>query len=300
MPKISAVAFVPEVKFEKKFKIAISLNSGISLLPASHMHAIRLRQSIEKKGHKIKDGIFLYFNGYLREDGTIYEVFQSYCLALTFYYEGRATCRAYQQIYNQVYQDVEIFIDEYDKFNYDARDAKILKKKDREKIIIFYKRISSQLASKEFNPLNNSIEFFNLFLKEVSTKIRLLYLMICLESMFLEESDAEGISYKLGTRCAYILTHDDKAIDKMKVYYEIKSGYELRSKIIHGGNYQKASKKIIKGEKSEAKSELDHIQILERIVKRVYKIIFYSDDYYNSVIKDGLGRMIDNNLVFMS
>jgi hypothetical protein len=295
---VSAVAFVPEIGLEKKIGKEKSLGSGVFVLPPSHKHAVHLKKSIEDIGHSIKNGFFLYFNGHLREDGTIYEIFQSYCLALTFYYEGRATCRAYQEVDGSGYGNLEIFIDEHDKFEYDPEDARILKAKDEKIIAICYKRISEQLASRDFNPLNNSIDFFNLFLKENSIKTRLLYLNICLESLFLGDSDSEGISYKLGARCACLMASNDKSINKKEAYFEVKSGYDLRSKIIHGGDYKKASTKIITKDKSKAKSELDHVLILEKIVKRVYRIVFCDDNYYESVIKNELGKKIDSDLIF--
>jgi|GEM_PF-2503150 len=289
------VAFIPEIKNCAKIKKEICPN--LFLLPISNKHVKHLKKVIKDKGYEIKDGTFLYFKGPIKEDGTLYEVFQSYSLALTFYYEGLATCRAYQEICDGEYKDIELFITENDNFGYDEEDKRTLKLIDIKFIREFYKRIYNELSSKGFNPLMNSLEFFNKFLREREIKPRLLYLNICLESIFLSGNDSEGISYKLGVRCANLLYQDDNKIDKYDTYTEVKNGYDLRSKIIHGGNYDKESQAIINKKKTKSnitRTELDHVLILEKIVKRVYKIVLGDNDLCVSVSNGELGGKIDS------
>lgn len=293
---MKAVAFIPEIK--SRIKTKKELYPGLFLLPESDVIVKDFKKDINNKGYNLKNGIYLYFDGALKEDGTPYEIFQSYSLALTFYYEGLATCRVYKEIEND---ELEFFIDENDKFGYDDQDERDLNLKDIEKIAIFYDRISSNLFSKKFNPMVNSLEFFNRFLKEREIKPRLLYLNICLESIFLAGSETEGISYKLGIRCSNLLYSDDDSLNKHDTYTEVKNGYDLRSKIIHGGDYDKVSQDIIKKKKVSniQRTELDHVIVLEKIVKRVFKIILDNESLYKLSKESKLGGEIDNIFILV-
>ncbi|MFA6215567.1 MAG: hypothetical protein WC768_03295 [Patescibacteria group bacterium] len=296
--QVKAIAFIPEVNFETRFKKPISLgSSGLFLISNTDARSINLKNELVKYHYKIKDGIYLFFDGSLRQDGTLYEVFQSFALALTFYYEGSATCRVYQEIIKGGDADLELFIDEYDQFRYDKDDNRILRRLDLKTITSMYEKIWLQLSNKNFNPLKNSLDFFQLYSKESLIKARLLYLNICLEGLFFDGSEKDGISYKLGLRCASLLHDDDKSIDLLSTYNEVKTGYDLRSTIIHGGNYNKVSARVIKGQRTKASSETDHIEILVKILKRTYKVIFKNNDLYIAVQKNQLGGKIDKGLI---
>lgn len=286
-----AVAFIPEINNGTNNKRIIKLCPGLFLLPNFSKRALSLKKEIEQFGHTLERGIFLYFKGAIRDDGTLYEVFQSYALALTFFYEGLATCRVYSQIINGNFSEPEFFIKEDDDFRYDNMDERCLIKSDIKTLSPICKKISTEMANKKFNSLVNSLEFFIRYIREPEIKPRLLYLNICLESLFLAGSDSEGISYKLGLRCANLLSLSDNTVDRQITYEEVKNGYNLRSKIIHGGDYNKASQTIMK--KGRNRTELDHVIILEKIVKRVFKIIFKEDEFYCSTVKGELGSRLD-------
>ena len=274
----------------RKMKLA----SNIFIVPESNKHAIHLKQLIKEKGDDINDGIFLYFKGELEKDATLYEVFQSYGFALTFYYGGRATCRAYEKIDEDRCGDIKSFIDEFDRFRYDPEDERIFQTKDRRAISLFYEKILNELSESKYNPLINSLQFFDKFLREYDIKVRLLFLNICFESLFIAKDNSELV-YKLSTRCAHFLGNNGK-IDKYLTYIEVKSGYDLRSTIIHGGDYGKKSNNIINNANHPANSEIDHIIILEDILKRAYKAIFSDDILYELTRKGDLGDKIDKDI----
>jgi len=294
---VEAVAFIPEVE-TKNIKAKTKISSNLFIIPESDKHAQHLKESIESLGYKIEGGIYLYFEGEIEEDGTLYEIFQSYGLALTFYYEGLSTCRAYQQIdsVKKQYLKPELYINENDEFRYDPSDKIVLNKKDVSGVDIFYEKILKRFIDKAYSPLTVSFEFFNKFLKEVEPKVRLLYLVICMESIFLGKDENEGLGYKLGMRGAYFLSNSDKTADKDNIFTELKNGYNLRSKIVHGSDYKKESDGIIRraAAKGESRTELDHVFALERILKKAYYTILNSDDIYNSVLDGSIGKSIDN------
>jgi hypothetical protein len=294
---VEAVAFIPEVE-TKNIKAKTKISSNLFIIPESDKRAQHLKESIENLGYKIEGGIYLYFDGEIKEDGTLYEIFQSYGLALTFYYEGLSTCRAYQQFdsVKKQYLKPELYINENDEFRYYLNDKIILNKSDVSKVEIFYEKILKLFINKAYSPLTVSFEFFNKFLKEAEPKIRLLYLVICMESIFLGKDENEGVGYKLGMRGAYFLSNSDKTIDKNDVFTELKNGYNLRSKIVHGSNYKKESDGIIRraAERGKSRTELDHVFALEGILKKVYNTILNSDDVYDSVLDGSIGNNIDS------
>ena len=291
-----AIAFIPELKYEKILKRAIKLRSDLFLIPRTDKRATRLADDLKQKGYEIHGGCFIYYEGNLSEDGTLYELFQSYCLSLIFFYSlGRVTCRAYQEIRgneNIVITETQLFIDEYDKFNVDPDDLVTLIYKDIKKIEPVSERVFTQLVNSSFNSLSNAVEFYLLYLSEPQIRTRLLYLSICLESILLND-EGEGISYKLGLRCAHLISNPEKNIIKENIYTEVKNIYNLRSKIIHGSNYRRESEKIISKSLGKTTSELDHILILEKIVKEVFSVIFVNIDMYNDTIADKLGQKMD-------
>jgi hypothetical protein len=173
----------------------------------------------------------------------------------------------------------------------------MLETKDIKKIRIYHERILPHLSTKEFNALRNALEFFSLFVREYEIRIRLLYLSICFESLFLEGNDSEGIGHKLGIRCAAFLKNFDDKVDSTVTYHEVKCGYNLRSKVIHGGDYQKESVKVIKGALSKATTELDHIGILEKILKNVFHYLLSDELFYKASQDKSLGNKIDCELV---
>ena len=289
-----AVAFIPEFKFTRPVSRKIKLTDSLFLIPEKSLFATGLREEIEGKGYKISEGAYLYFEGNLKADGTLYEIFQGYALALTFFSpKGQATCRAVKDIENE--EEVQLFIDEYDKFGYEQEDIISVKPGKVKEVRAIYSRVEPQLESKDFNPLRNSLEFFILFLSEKKIRTRLLYLSICLESVLLEGS-TEGLSYKLGIRCANLLNAFYKKVDMESIFEEIKNGYELRSKIIHGDDYKGASAKIIK-RRGEQSTELDHVINLETVVKDILSLIFSNQDLYDESISSKLGKVIDQKYI---
>lgn len=292
------LAFLPEVALSRPIQRRVRVAPNLFILPESNNLVGKLKQSIENAGYRIENGIFLYFEGPLIADCTLYEIFQSYGLALTFFYQGRASNRAQLEILPSGPAHLELFIDEYDKFNVDPDDLRTINGKDFKKIGAYYQKILTTLSNSGFDGLVNSLDFFSKYLTENNIKIRLLYLNICLESLFLGGADAEGISYKLSTRCAYLLHKHNKTTSKQSTYTEVKNGYILRSKIIHGGDYEKESGKIIRGP-SRSTSELDHVIILEEILKRAFKIIFGNEDLFTSVKEGTLGEKIDKDMILI-
>lgn len=288
------VAFVPEVIPESDRKKKLS--DGLFLLSSKNKLALALRAEIEAAGYSITGGAYLYFEGKIKEDATPYEIFYGYCLALTFFYkEGLATCRAVKELVPS--EKAQFFIDKFDQFRIDPDDIINFRNKNTRGINSCYRKIIPLLATKKFNPLRNTLEFFALFSKEYEIRVRLLYLSICLESLFLEGGDTEGIAYKLGTRCSAFLGHFDKDIDSTSTFLEVKTAYNLRSKIIHGGDYQKESARAIRGITSKATSELDHILILEKILKNTLHYIFLNEDFYIASQDKSLGTEIDEKLI---
>lgn len=288
------IAFIPELNFNGSTKLRLC--TGLYFLPSTNKVSIQLAKDIASAGYKIQNGTYLFYEGTPEKDITSYEIFFGYCLALTFFYKnGLATCRAIKDLDSD--ESVKFFVDKFDKFGVDPDDVITLKRKDVKKVQIYYERVSSHLATKEFNAFRNAIEFFALFMKEYDFRIRLLYLSICFESLFLEGNASEGVGHKLGIRCAAFLKQFDKKIDSLATYLEVKCGYDLRSKVIHGGDYQKASAKVIKGKISKATTELDHVRILEKILKNVFHYILSEKSFYEASQNKSLGKKIDDELV---
>ena len=97
------VAFIPEIKPQQILSRRITLSRGLYLLPAGHRHSVELRESLGQLSHTVHEGSYLYYEGNLTGDITPYEIFQGYCLALTFFHEaGRATCRAVKELGGEV------------------------------------------------------------------------------------------------------------------------------------------------------------------------------------------------------
>lgn len=292
---IKAIGFVPELKLDASINRKLKLAEGLYILPNTDERTVTLRNEIISRGYMLNEGSYLYFDGNLKEDGTAYEIFQGYCLALTFYYPaGRATCRVVKELGSD--KAADLFIDTYDKFGYELDEVITLKASTIKKVLAVFTRVETQLATEDFNPLRNSVEFFILFLAEKQIRTRLLYLSICLESVFLDE-DVEGIAYKLAIRCARFLHKYTRSVNMASVFEEVKNGYALRSKIIHGSDYRKESNKIIR--KKSMTSELDHIEPLENIVKNTLSQIFLNEDLYNQSCKGAIGTFIDNNFILM-
>lgn len=295
-----AVAFVPELQYEREVVRAVKLTDSLTLLPKNNPRVQELINDLVVKGYRIEGGSFVLFEGELGENETVYEALQAYCFSLTFFYtDGRATCRAYMNIEGGPgieITEVHLFIDEYDQFGVDPDDFITLKYADVRKIAPVYPRVLSQLTATTFNSLANALEFYVLFQNENQIRTRLLYLSICLESILIDNA-GDGITYKLGMRCANLIFNKDKGINKNSIYTEVTNTYKLRSRIIHGDNYQQASDKIISQPASASNSELDHIFILEKIVKEVFAVTFFDSEYYESAISSKLGAKLDEKIL---
>lgn len=288
-----AVGYIPEFKLTGAFVRRLQLTSGISLLTENSELASNLREELKANGYQIEGGSYLYFDGTLNDDGTLYEVFQGYSLALTFFdRKGRATCRAVKDLDEN---SLELFIDEYDKFRYEKDDVIFVKRSEIKKVKSIYARVEKQLENKDFNPLRNSLEFFIIFLSEKPIRTRLMFLCICLESTLLE-GENEGLSYKLGVRCANLLNAFYAKVDRVAIFEEIKNAYSLRSKIVHGDDYKKESDKIIK-KRGGAATELDHVLNLESVIKDILSIIFGNQELYDASISGGLGKLVDKKYI---
>lgn len=289
-----AIGFIPELKFKELSSRKIKLTSGISILPESDTLVSEFKSELAAKGYKISEGSYLYFEGDLKQDGTLYEVFQGYALALTFFSrKGRASCRALKDLEEE--EGVHLFIDEYDKFGYEEEDIVSIQRKDIPRIKSIYTRVEAQLENKDFNPLRNSLEFFILFLSEKPIRTRLLYLSICLESILLE-GENEGLAYKLGIRCANLLSAFYTNVVMSSIFDEIKNSYVLRSKIIHGDDYKKESDRIIRRGGSRT-TELDHVLNLESVVKDILSLVFSNQELYDFSIESKLGKVIDERYI---
>lgn len=292
-----AIGFIPELKFKEVSNRKIKLTSGISILPESDILVSEFKSELATKGYKVSGGGYLYFEGDLKQDGTLYEVFQGYALALTFFSpKGRASCRALRDL--DAEEGIHFFIDEYDKFGYEEEDIISVQRKDISHIRSIFTRVEAQLENKDFNPLRNSLEFFILFLSEKPIRTRLLYLSICLESILLE-GENEGLAYKLGIRCANLLNAFYTNVVMSSIFDELKNSYVLRSKIIHGDDYKKESDRIIRRGGSRT-TELDHVLNLESIVKDILSLIFSNQELYDLSIASKLGKIIDERYILDS
>jgi len=119
---MEALTFIPEVAIENEPDKPMRLAPGLFLLPKNDERARGLCIFLDSKGFKLESGgIFLYFKGDVSADGTIYEIFQGYAYALTFYYEGRATCRVVQQIQGQMFKGDKKRIEEGHSFEINFR-----------------------------------------------------------------------------------------------------------------------------------------------------------------------------------
>lgn len=297
MSVIRAIGYIPELKLKTISKQKIKLADNLFLLPEVSTEVTLFKKDISSKGFKIAGGCYLYFEGTLRQDGTLFEVFQGYSLALTFFQpSGQASCRAIKELSNK--NNIELFIDEYDKFGYEIDSIITIGKKDLKEVKKIFTRVEVQLVAKKFNPLRNSLEFFMLFLNERKIRTRLLYLSIALESILLE-GQSDGLSYKLGMRGANLLSIYYKNIDMESIFNELRNSYELRSSIIHGDDYQKTSARVI-GRRGKTSTELDHVDTLESIVKDILSTVFSLEEFYELSISGGLGKEIDKRYILDS
>jgi hypothetical protein len=288
---LKAIAFIPELQIGSTILGKTKLADNLWILPAKNKLSVNLKSQLQRSGFNVLNGGYLFFEGNLGGDGTLYELFQGYSLSLIFFNPiGRTTCRAIKNLYTN---ELQLFIDEHDKFRFEKTDVITLEKSNIKKIAPIYAKVEEQLVNKSFNPLRNALEFFIIFLNENIIRTRLLYLMICLESVLVGSSETEGVSYKLSIRCASLLNTFYNNVNKKSIVEELKNSYNLRSRIIHGGDYTKESTKII-NRRGRGASELDHIYRLEPIVKDVLSLIFQKKELYDLAIKDILGNEIDN------
>jgi hypothetical protein len=97
-------------------------------------------------------------------------------------------------------------------------------------------------------------------LTEQTWVIRYLLLWVALEGLFGPE-DAREVTFRLSQRAAFFLAHDRR--DAQELFSVIKTGYDVRSKAVHGMRLSKLRKKNSEEIISEAKN------ILRRSVKRL-------------------------------
>jgi hypothetical protein len=291
---MKAIAFIPELRLDKICLRKHRLARGLFFLPANNTVVNSFKRKIEAQGFVLPEGSFLLFEGDITGEETCYKIFQAYCLGLMFFYPvGHVSCRAVQDIENE--GNIELYIDEYDKFRYMQEDIITVMTRDFRRISVVYEKVMSQFGNKVFNPLSNALEFYQLFLDESKIKIRLLYLSICLESLLLD-SDKEGIAYKLSLRCSKLIAAFFKEINKTELYNEVKNSYNLRSTIVHGSDYNKSSDKILKKKGGNA-TELDHVFSLEKVVRAVMSLMFLHQDLFTASSKGNLGSFIDDNYI---
>lgn len=275
---VEVISFFPEIQF--KINKIVKITDDLYFIPESDKRAQAIKIDINSKGYEIDKGSYFCFTGKIKNDGTYYEIFQSLALAFNFLYQKRVTCR----VYKKDNESSEYFIDEYDKFRYDPKEDEIEFDKNCIKDIEnFYKKILVLLISPDYDPLKNSLEFFYKSLTENEPKLRILYLCISLESIFLSDSNNGELNYKLGIRGSSFLFNFDKEVIKENVFNDLKNGYILRSKIIHGDDYAKELKKF--GNKFAGKKESDHADALEGIIKQSINYILSNDNIYNFTIK---------------
>lgn len=285
---VEVVSFFPEVQF-KDTKI-VKITGNLFFIPENDIRAQAIKKDIENNVDKVSGGSYFCFNGEIKKDGTYYEIFQSLALAFTFLYQKRIICR----VYKKEKESSEYFIDEYDKFRYDKADSIQLKRKDITTIAKFHIKILDRLASPDYDPLENSLEFFYKSLIENEPKLRILYLCIALESIFLSDSNNGELNYKLGIRGSSFLFNFDSSVVKKDIFMSLKNGYGLRSKIIHGDDYDKELNKTNKDGKFK---ESDHSDALEDIIRQSITHILLDDDIYNLTVGRGLGKYIDDSII---
>lgn len=293
----SGIGFIPETSIGFVVARKKKLSDGVFILSENNNKVLEFKKEIERLTDcKLSGGVYLMFNGDIdsEKDGTLYEVFQSYGLALSFFYGGLATCRAVKDFSTQ---DDNIFlnIDKYDKFGVNEDDKIEIIKKDINRICPIYRRIFKELSNNKYNPLANSLDFFTKAIKEVDVKSRILYLAICLEGLFVNGDDNTEISYKLGLRCSYLLNKYYKDANRKEIDSEIKNSYKLRSRIIHGCDYKNASDKLIRQSDGKKRFESDHVISIENILKRLYKIVL--ENYYEESVGNNLSNKIDEELL---
>jgi len=120
--------------------------------------------------------------------------------------------------------------------------------------LIFDKRLKEKkylINNDEIELLNNHFIEYNIFsTSEFDLAVRyfnrsygqhfltnqFLDIMIILENLFLRNSSSE-LRYKLSMRMAYVLGGNDKG-KREEIFHFIKESYDIRSKMVHGSNFQ--------------------------------------------------------------
>jgi len=147
---------------------------------------------------------------------------------------------------------------EKEKYVIDNGEIELLKKYFREYDIFSTSKFD--LAVSYFNRSYSQHFLTNIFLDT----------MIVLENLFLRNTNQE-LKYKLSMRMAYVLGGNDKE-KREEIFNFIKESYDIRSKIVHGGEIQ----------------ELDEQRVfqLRELTKDSLKIFFKERDLY-------LGKNLD-------
>jgi len=132
----------------------------------------------------------------------------------------------------------------------------------------FFDKLSNAIQKSRLHPkLQMAIAYYGKACQEDSAADELLDLCICLESMLTQQG--EGLGHKLGQRAANILGSD--GAERSRIFDEIKSFYDVRSKIVHGDH--------LKGSRLQ---RLDQVPRLQQYARRlILAVIPFNDELDN-------------------
>lgn len=138
----------------------------------------------------------------------------------------------------------------------------------------FWDRFQSEDV-KRHRLITHAIKRFNYAHERHDREDKIVDLLIAAEALFLSESDGGELSYRLKLNAAMFLGSDAKS--RKQIFDDMDNAYSLRSKIVHGVDYERVVRKIEKKEAvgfgEEYKLDQFLFRIQEYIRLAVHKMI---------------------------
>ncbi len=104
-----------------------------------------------------------------------------------------------------------------------------------------FKNIDLVDTQKDYTRLKNALTFYEYGYDEGAFIFKLINLFITLESLF--SDDDKEISFKIALRVSWFLSPRDK-VKRRELFNNLKKMYNLRSRLLHGDDFEKAAAKL--------------------------------------------------------
>jgi len=167
---------------------------------------------------------------------------------------------------------------------------------------IEYNTIPDTIDPNKYSRLNNALRFYRIAYDTDWHLMKLILYFVVLESLFSDRDDHSDISYKVRIRSAYLLyPNTEDKVKREKVFEDLKHGYDIRSKFLHGDNVEKEilhKKKIHKI--GDYMYTTDYLSILNEITSSIFLKIFENNEnlkFFSTAQNSSSDKIFFNALV---